>query len=308
MKRLRLPPNLLIPLIAILVGAIAAIAANRYIHQRIEAAKPKTDPDGMVPLVVATADLSKGDRLASNNLAVRQVPKLWVHANAIRPEDFGKIEHAVLAVPAAKGQPVLWAQLEGQRAASFSARLANGRRAVTVAVDEISSISGMLSPGDTIDLIAMTKVDQRSTLVPVMQAVRVLATGTRVDNGSPEGRGERSFTTVTLDVTPDEARRIMAAREVGRLTALLRAPGDVQAALAVRSDAMAELGLAPPGSRAGAAPTVAVMHGAANPRLYTVRGGGGYPANLANPGESPNELQLSASIAPSTRGLAERKP
>lgn len=264
-----LPKNLLIPLLAVGVGTVAALGANRYIQQRIEAAKPKAVVEKMVPVVVAAADLPKGARLSADNLAVREVPQTWAHSNAVMPDQFERIEHAELSVPAKKGEPVLWAQLEGQRAATFSARLAAGRRAVTVPVDEISSISGMLSPGDTVDLIVSTRANQRAAMVPVMQSVKVLATGTRVGAGDAEGRGERSFTTITLDVTPHEAKRIMAAREVGKLTALLRAPGDNTPIRMAATDALAELGL---GVNAAAnADTVPVLHGTGDPTRYTVK-------------------------------------
>jgi pilus assembly protein CpaB len=270
MKKISIPKNLLIPLLAVGVGTVAALGANRYIQQRIEAAKPRVVAEEMTPMVVAAVDLPKGTRLTQENLSVRPVPKAWVHSNAISPDQFDRVENAELAVPAHQGEPVLWAQLEGQRAASFSARLGMGRRAVTVPVDEISSISGMLTPGDNVDLIVTTRVNQRATMVPVMQSVKVLATGTRVGAGDAENNRERSFTTITLDVTPQEAKKIMAAREVGKLTALLRAPGDNAPIRMASSDALGELGLGP-GTGGVNAAMVPVLYGAGDPRRYTVK-------------------------------------
>ena len=64
----------------------------------------------------------------------------------------------VAAGPAAAGEPILWAQLEGRRAPTFSARLQSGQRAVTVPVDEISSLSGMVEPGDRIAQVMVLPV------------------------------------------------------------------------------------------------------------------------------------------------------
>ncbi len=260
--------NLMIPIVALLIGSGAALLANNHIKSTIQAAMPKAEGGEKVSIVVATKDLAKGTKLASNLVAVRQVPKDWAHANAVNPAQFTQVEGLELIVPAVRGEQLLWAQIEGKKAPTLSARLVNGRRALTVAVDEVSSISGMLSPGDTIDIVASVRQQNRSTMVPVMQAVYVLATGTRVEQ---TGEQPRSYTTVTLDVNPTEAKRIMAAREVGRLTALLRANGDRQPGMVGNTDAHLELGLAAPTTAIVRAPdTVPVIMGKGEPRSYAV--------------------------------------
>ena len=130
---------------------------------------------------------------------------------------------------------------------TFSARVGAGRRAVTVPVDEISSISGLVEPGDRIDIMVTLRRDNRQLAFVLMQSVPVLATGTKVEQGS-DGRdgSRRTFTTITLDVNAEQARQVIAAREIGKITALLRAPGDRGAVSASRDDAAALLGLASP--------------------------------------------------------------
>jgi pilus assembly protein CpaB len=266
--KLRINKALLFPVIALLIGTVAALLANNHIKSTIQAAMPKAATGGTVSVVVATKDLAKGTKLASNLVAVRQVPKDWAHANALTPAQFTQVEGLELIVPAVRGEQLLWAQVEGKKAPTLSARLVSGRRALTVAVDEISSISGMLSPGDIVDLVASVKQQGRSTMVPVLQAVYVLATGTRVEQ---TGDQPKSYSTVTLDVTPSEAKRIMAAREVGRITALLRASGDRQPGLQGNTDAYTELGLvtASPVQRVGGE-SVPVIAGRGDPRVYSV--------------------------------------
>ncbi len=263
--------NLVVPIAALVVGTLAALFANSYIKSTIEDATPKAVKGETVETVVAKSNLPRGTKLSSENLAIRPVPKDWAHSSAVTPAQFGQVSGLELSMPANKGEQLIWSQIEGKKAPTLSARLTGGRRAVTVAVDDISSISGMLAPGDTIDLIANLRHAGRPTLVPVMQAVHVLATGTRVEQSSADGTGaSRSYTTVTLDVTPTEARRIMAAREVGKVTALLRAPGDRQNTMLGMSDAYAELGLGSPNGSKTGAETVPVLAGNGDPRRYTV--------------------------------------
>jgi pilus assembly protein CpaB len=140
----------------------------------------------------------------------------------------------------------MWALLESKRASTFSARVASGRRAMSIAVDEISSISGMLEPGDSIDLMLTTDQKGKKLTFPVIQSVLVLAAGQRVTTDSSGEK--RSYSTITLDTTPEEARRLIIAREAGKLTALLRNPQDKGAISNAKGDLGALFGLQEGGS------------------------------------------------------------
>lgn len=209
---------------AVAIGTVAAIGANRYISNQLAEAEARDKNKQMVKVVVARGDLMRGTRLTADNLAVRAIPAEYAHSGAVSPEQFDRIENETLAYNIKGGEAIMWAQLEGKRVSTFSARVASGRRAMSIAVDEISSISGMLEPGDSIDL--MLTIDQKGKKLtfPIIQGVQVLAAGQRV---TTESSGEkRSYSTITLDTTPEEARRLIIAREAGKLTALLRNPQD----------------------------------------------------------------------------------
>ena len=62
-------------------------------------------------------------------------------------------------------------------------------------------------------------------------AMTVLATGAQaipISDWNGKESSRRTYNTVTLDASPEDARRVLAAREVGKLAALLRAPGDTE--------------------------------------------------------------------------------
>ena len=245
-------------IVAIGIGLLAALGARRYFSARIAQIESAAG-EGMVSVVVAKADLPKGAVLSSATVAVRQVPRDYVHRSAIRPEDFPQAEGQQLAYELGAGEAVLWSLLEGKKVSTFSARVAEGRRAVTVPVDEISSISGMLEPGDTIDLVVSFEQQGRRKALPLLQNVRVMATGQRSADDPKTGES-RQYETVTLDTTPDEARTVILAREAGRITALLRNPQDDIAASP--SDELRNwLYGRPPRAARAAAPGVQVLYG-----------------------------------------------
>ncbi|HLO94660.1 MAG TPA: Flp pilus assembly protein CpaB [Burkholderiaceae bacterium] len=233
--------------VALLLGLASAFGVKRYIEQRVEDIDARDRHKKTVAVVVPLEDLAKGALLSSQNVAVREVPADFAHSNAIKPDEFSRVEGQALAYPVAQGEMLLWSLMEGQRSATFSARVPAGRRAITVPVDEINSISGMLQPGDHIDLVVTAKRDNKIFMFPLLQNVTVMATGAQaIPIGNWDGKegSRRSYNTVTLDASPEEARRVLAAREVGKLAALLRAPGDTAPAMANREDAMSLLGLA----------------------------------------------------------------
>lgn len=232
----------LILAIALVMGGLAAFAIHRYIERRVEDVEARGKPARTLRILVPKEDLAKGAALSTKVVAVREIPFEWAHSNAITPEQFERVENQKLAYPALRGESLLWSLLEGQRAPSFSSRLIAGRRAITVPVDDVNSISGMIEPGDRIDLMASVRKDSRAFLFPVLQNVAVLATGARSVVDSDTGR--RSYTTLTLEASPDDAQRVLAAREVGKLAPVLRAPGDAATRSAAQREALALLGLA----------------------------------------------------------------
>lgn len=232
--------------VALLLGGLSAYGVKRYIEQHVQEIEARSRSGRLVKVVVPKEDLVKGTVLQSSQVAVREVPQEWAHTNAVTPEQFERVEGQQLAYPVARGEMLLWSLLEGGRAASFSARLPSGQRAITVPVDEVNAISGLLQPGDRIDLMVTAKRDNKAYLFPLLQNVTVLATGAQaipVAGWDGKESSKRSFTTVTLEASPDDARRVLAAREVGKLSAMLRAPGDKAEIASTRSEAFALLGL-----------------------------------------------------------------
>ncbi len=259
--------------VALLIGGVSAFIASRYLNNRIEAIENKEKNIEKVRIVVPVEDLPKGARLEQRNVAVREVPKEWAHSLSITEAQFDRAENGTLNAPAVRGEPIIWPQLDGLKAPAFSSHLTAGRRALTVPVDEVSSVSGMLEPGDRIDIVCTVKKDGRVVIFNVLQNVTVLAAGTRVSQKSDTEGKDDSFTTVTLNTSPEEATRVIAAREVGKVTAMLRAPDDAQVVSSGKSDAMSVLGLnAPVVIDAEKGPAVPVIYGGSGNKLTDIPG------------------------------------
>jgi pilus assembly protein CpaB len=181
----------------------------------------------MVKVVVAKRDLERGAPIGKENFELRPIPQEYVHASALRKEQFAQYVGQRLAVGLKRGEALLEAHLEAATTV-FSATLPKGHVALTTEVDEVNSISGMLRPADHIDLIVTarpTKGNQPETTFPLMSNVEVLATGqvTRKRDGTNQ---PRVYTTITLALKPEDADRVVVAKSSGKLTAVLRNPDD----------------------------------------------------------------------------------
>jgi len=219
--RLRLNRSVLILAAALVAGVAAMLGARALIEARLhEVPKPQT-----LGVLVPQRDLPKGTALSRENVAVRHLPAESIHQSALRPEQADSLNGRVLSVDVRQGEPLLAAFFDPPRPATLVTRLSEDQRAITVSVDELNSLSGMLQPGNRIDLIVTIRNEARPRLLTLLQDVEVLATGTHVVPAESAKDARRTFTTITLHVSPEDAQRIMAARELGKLTALLRPAG-----------------------------------------------------------------------------------
>lgn len=210
--------------VALTIGVLTALGARSFLSHQVEAIAAASKHE-TVDVVVAKTEITAGTKLGNQNLAVRKIPVDFAQSGAVRPEDFPRIDGKAIAYNLRSGEMVMWSQMEAQRAPTFSARLAPGQRAITVVVDEINSISGMLEPGDLVDLMFAVDQNGQKVVLPLLQSVQVLATGQRVVD-DPKSGERAQFATVTLNTTPEQATNIIMARETGKLTALLRNPND----------------------------------------------------------------------------------
>lgn len=224
--------NTLLPVTALVAGAAAATGAGHYVKTRAEQAERQVRERYQArAVVVASRDVRRGQPLEGNALAVRQMPREFVPSDAVYPAQAGELLGGRAAIDIRRGTPVVPAALLATHSEEpLAAKLMQGRRAITIQVDQVNSLSGQLRPGDTVDLLYSRSESAASKLVPLLERVQVLATGTSTSSTEQDADGaeERDFNTVTLLVTGDEAARIVLAEQAGRITVLLRSASDVR--------------------------------------------------------------------------------
>lgn len=102
----------------------------------------------------------------------------------------------------------------------------DGKRAISLAVDEVQSVSGFIRPGSYIDVIAVYPSSEGnvSTAQVILNQIKVLAVGKtfiKQEVDSETTNNPEDYQTVTLEVEPGEGAIIALAKENGTLTLML---------------------------------------------------------------------------------------
>ena len=107
----------------------------------------------------------------------------------------------------------------------LAAVLAPGKRAVSIGVDAVTGVAGLVWPGDYVDLILTMSMDDpgvplghRMAAETVLRGLRVIATDQDLVRGEkPAAEGENGRT-ITLEASPLDAQRILIANRLGHIS------------------------------------------------------------------------------------------
>lgn len=176
-------------------------------------------------VVVSTEDLQIGTRLQPGMVEMVD----WPSTSPIK-NPMTSVEQAVdrvVNVPVFKGEPILMSKLAAKgETGGLSAVLPEGRRAVTVKVNEIVGVAGFALPGTYVDVM-VNAADANNNAVSkiVIERIKVLAVAQDVSNLETK---PKVVNAVTLEVTPAQAEKIDLARSIGSLSLVLRSQVDMK--------------------------------------------------------------------------------
>ena len=205
MKR---PGNIL--LLALLIGAISAALLYRYLKQQeasLEAARGVAS--SVVDVVVANETITIGSRLSAERLRVVAWPADSPPQGAFqKPADLvGKTVRNTVE----RNTPVLLAHLVSEQAGLLPLLISEGMRGISVKVDNVTGVSGFITPNSRVDVVASGAPDSDTREIHsrvVLQNVRVLAVGTAVELQQDK---PVEVPTVTLLVSPSDAEKLTLA-------------------------------------------------------------------------------------------------
>ena len=182
-------------------------------------------------VAVAAQEINMGQKLTSNMFKLVSWP-----ANIMPPESFSdlkKLDGRVTKSALQVGEPILATKLAPEGSlGGLSAVIAEGKRAITVRVNDVVGVAGFALPGNFVDIIVNTKKEEgtgnnknsKEISKIVLEHILVLAVAQEA------GRDETTpkvVNAVTLEVSPEQAEMIDLARSIGDLSLVLRNQADM---------------------------------------------------------------------------------
>lgn len=205
---------------AVLCGLVGVMLITRYLSN----VQAFTKDLGNV--VVAKQEIPLGEKITAEQLALAPIPNGSLPEGIFRKMD--DVVGRVAITPIGMRETITNMKLApAGTGGGLSAVIPEGYRAMTVKVDDVVGVSGFIMPGSFVDVVA--------TIVPVSQAgatngpiskivlqnIKVLASGAKID--SPENQRQPSeVKAVTLQVTPEQAEKLVLAANEGKLQLVMR--------------------------------------------------------------------------------------
>ncbi|NEX61039.1 Flp pilus assembly protein CpaB [Noviherbaspirillum galbum] len=204
-------------LLAIATGLAAAFYAASWMAQRANVAANK--------IIVAAMDIDPGSKLNPEMLSTVDWP-----SNALPPgalQDIKQMQDRVVKVGLVRGEAILEGKLApvGTRG-GLSAVIADGKRAMTVRVNDVVGVAGFALPGTYVDVMVNAQQDHdgrssdgKHISKTVLENVLVLAVA---QEASRDDTKPKVVSAVTLELSLEDSEKLDLARSVGTLSLVLR--------------------------------------------------------------------------------------
>jgi pilus assembly protein CpaB len=221
--------------VPIAVSLLIALAGSFFIYNWIESRSAPKEVVKVqaeaVPVAVAADNLPWGTQLKPE--MIKSLPYLKESLPSGYFANVNDLAGRVLIAPLRVNDPISEHHLApiDIKAGGVAAVLKAGKRAVSVKGDKVIGLSGLINPGNRVDVLVTIedpqKKEDRTKII--LENIPVLATGTQMQKNE---KGEPAPVDVyTLEVTPEEAERLSLAGTEGKLQLALRSVLDSQTVL-----------------------------------------------------------------------------
>ncbi len=214
--------------VSVFAAAVAAVVIYYVVQGYQRDLLTAQAPEETIEVMVAGVDLHPGRTIVQADLSVKQLPPDYVPDSVLRqPEQvIGRVPRERVL----KGDLIRDERLaDAEAGVGLNAIIPRGMRAIAIAINGSSAVSGFINPGNYVDVLAtVPSMDRENGVetVTLLQAVTVLAVNNRLGGGQTTS-AERARPSVTLAVTPEQAEKLTHAANSGSITLSLRTDIDV---------------------------------------------------------------------------------
>jgi pilus assembly protein CpaB len=228
----------IITVLLLAMAALGLIAYNMNLPKPVVQVTENTPAPLTIGYFVAARPLPRGTLAREEDFAVRSVPSDSVPTGAILDTPDARIgfRGSLVRKFLDTGSPVTSQDVLRPRDRGFLASvLAPDSRAISIKVDAESGVSGLVWPGDYVDVVLTQVVDkadpaQGTLSETVLHNVRIVAIDQEIVQGGPANNATagKVAKTVSLQLAPEQVKKITVAGELGKLSLAVRAAVDQQ--------------------------------------------------------------------------------
>jgi len=210
--------GLVLIFLSLLMAAGAAWVANVWVNGQL-VTQASAEPNAH-RVVAAALSIPFATKVEGRHLKYIEVPMDVMPTGAFTT--FEEVEGQVSTTAIARGEILVSERFAAhERGSTLAALIDKEMRAITVRVDDVIGVAGFLLPGNTVDILAARKVDQRAVTETILRNIKVLA----VDQTAAANENEPVIVrAVTLEMTPEQAEIVVKARTEGTIQLTLRNP------------------------------------------------------------------------------------
>ena len=184
---------------------------------------------GNKKVAVALVDIPMGARITPEMLNLIEWPSNAMPPGAIT--DIKQLDNRVSRTAIEHGEPIMESKLApAGTTGGLSAVVAQGKRAMTVRVNDVVGVAGFALPGNFVDILVNTQEEARGDFGNdrareqaiskiVLERILVLAVA---QESNRDDTKPKVVNAVTLELTPDQVEKLDLARSVGTLSLVLR--------------------------------------------------------------------------------------
>ena len=230
--------RILLLVVALVAGGLAAFLATRTPEAPpVQPTDPKVIEEARTQVLVATAPIGVGQRLATSNIQWRDWPEGAVLDDYITkkamPEALTEMQGSVARFEIFEGDPVRQQKLIKSSQGYLSAVLSQGMRGVSISVNAESASGGFVVPNDHVDVVLTRKSESGPARAEtILSNVRVLAidkrlgeigaSGGKTNPDDPSAEVFSNSAIATLELDPGQAETVINATQLGQLSLALR--------------------------------------------------------------------------------------
>ena len=212
--------------VALTCGLVAMMGVQQVLSSNSNDGK-----NNSVKVLVAKTEILPGQPLDEKNVEFREWPKETIPENAVvRKEQF---QERALKVRAFPGDIITELKLDKKGVRNASSDVPPGMRVASVPIDPTMTGTGLVRPGDRVDVLVTYKTQGRDVEIgkqvkTVLEAIEVFAIDGQRDSTLMPTSAAQASKNVSLLLTHEQAKLVKLAGDVGQLHLTLRGTKDDQ--------------------------------------------------------------------------------